>query len=330
MKILKNDKLWIAVCSVICIGLIIGVSQIIQLNQTRVHHVILIPKGNAISEFWMTLVDGAEMAANEYEIELDIYAPDLETDIEAQKDIIRSSIQENPDAIVVAPSSFSETTDVLQEVVDAGIHLILMDSIIDEDIAEGVVATDNFLAGEELGQYARSLLNKSDDDDVQIGIIGHVEGASTAIDRENGVRSGLGEYEGEIEEVVFCDSSYDKAEQLMKEMVEQYPELDLVIGLNENAAVGAARAIKELEISQEVMLLGFDSSLEEVMLMEEGIFEAIIIQKPFNMGYLSVQSAKNIIMGDGMDKEIDSGSKLITPNNLYEEENQRLLFPINP
>lgn len=43
--------------------------------------------------------------------------------------------------------------------------------------------------------------------------------------------------------MVFCDSNYDKAYQLMLQILAEHPDVDVVVGLNEYSAVGAARAI---------------------------------------------------------------------------------------
>ncbi len=51
------------------------------------------------------------------------------------------------------------------------------------------------------------------------------------------------------------------------------------------------------------------------------------MQKPFNMGYLGVEKAVQLLEGVQTERNIDSGSKLITQENMYTDENQKLLFP---
>ena len=243
--------------------------------------------------------------------------------MEGQIKCIKESIEKMPDAMLVAPCSYSEMSKALQDVVDSGIKLILIDSVIDRDIAQGVVATDNYLAGRELGEFTRGLLSENS----QIGIVAHVKGASTAIERENGMREGLGDYEKQVMDVVFCGSSYEKAYSLTVDMLNKYPEMGVIMGTNEYAAVGAARAVKDLGLAGRVKVVGFDNSIEEIQLLEEGVFQGIIIQKPFNIGYLGVEQAVNVLNGKKADKNVDSGCKMITKENMYEEENQRLLYP---
>lgn len=295
-----------------------------QDQDQKVYKIILIPK--TIDEkngFWTSLIAGAELGAEEFKSDIEIVGGKSETDVEGQIKCIKESIEKMPDAMLVAPCSYSEMSEALQDVVDSGIKLILIDSVIDRDIAQGVVATDNYLAGRELGEFTRGLLSENS----QIGIVAHVKGASTAIERENGMREGLGDYEKQVMDVVFCGSSYEKAYSLTVDMLNKYPEMGVIMGTNEYAAVGAARAVKDLGLAGRVKVVGFDNSIEEIQLLEEGVFQGIIIQKPFNIGYLGVEQAVNVLDGKKADKNVDSGCKMITKENMYEEENQRLLYP---
>lgn len=213
--------------------------------------------------------------------------------------------------------SYSESAAI-----NAGIKVILVDSVIDKEIANGVVATDNFKAGKELGTFAKTILKP----DSKIGVVAHVKGSSTATEREDGIREGLGEDQNRIQDIVYCNSSYDLASDLTEKMLKERPEIDVVIGTNEYSAVGAARGVKKMGMEDQVKVVGFDNSVEQIQLLEAGVFQGIVIQKPFNIGYLGVEQAVKAIEGYPMEYNLDSGCKLITKENMYEEENQRLLY----
>lgn len=288
------------------------------------YHLIFIPKTiDPANGFWTSLIEGAELGAEELGAKLEVYGADAEQDVEKQNQLIRKCIEKHPDAMLVAPADYSQTTEALREVKENGIKLILLDSKIDQKIEDASVCTDNYLAGKELGEYATHYLTE----DSVIGIIAHVQGTSTATEREEGIRLGLGNYEDQVVSVVFCNSSYQKAYDLTKQMIEENPDIDMLIGTNEYSAVGAARAVCDLGLKNQIKMVGFDSSIEEIQYLEAGIFHAIVVQKPFNMGYLGVEQAINILSNREVHNNVDSGSKLITPENLYEEETQRLLYP---
>ena len=109
-------------------------------------------------------------------------------------------------------------------------------------------------------------------------------------------------------------------------MLKERPEIDVVIGTNEYSAVGAARGVKKMGMEDQVKVVGFDNSVEQIQLLEAGVFQGIVIQKSFNIGYLGVEQAVKAIEGYPMEYNLDSGCKLITKENMYEEENQRLLY----
>lgn len=275
------------------------------------------------NEFWMALISGAKMSAKEYNVNLTVVAPSYEADYKEQNQLIKEAIEKRPDAILLSPSSYTETVDMSEEIKNNGIKLVLIDSTIDSNVADSIVSTGNYAAGEKMGNYMRTLINN----DTKIAVVSHVKGSSTAIERESGLRNGLGKYEDKIIDVVFCESKYDKAYNLTKQLIEEHPDIDMIAALNEYSSVGSAKAVKELGLEKEVIIIGFDNSIEEVKLLEEGIINGIVIQKPFNMGYFGVEQAVKVVKGEKYVEFLDCGSELITKEFMYTDENQKMLFP---
>lgn len=323
---MKKYKITIPIIIVSVCVVISGIYKIVSvsLKPEEPVRIIYIPKIiDDTNEFWSALIGGAQMAAREYQVELKVIAPDSEEDYVRQNELITWAVGQKPDAIALSPADYSESTKKAKEIVENNIKLVFIDSIVNEEVQDALVATDNYLAGVKMGEYMKSFIT----DNTEIAIVGHVKTASTAIEREKGLRSGLGDDEDKIVDVVFCDSEFDKAYNLTMELLKEYPRLTMIAGLNEYSSVGAARAIKKLGLSGKVKVIGFDSSIEEIKLLEEEVFQGIIIQKSFNMGYLGIEEAVKLVKGKKVEKNVDSGSQLITKNNMYTEENQKLLFP---
>lgn len=293
---------------------------------TKTYSLIYIPKVvDDSNDFWTALILGTEMAASEYNCEIEVTAPEVENDVERQNTLLKEAIEKQPDAILFSPSSFSESDELLREAKEKGIHITFIDSYTDEDIQDITVATDNLEAGEQLGKFAATLL----DEDDQIAIVAHVKGVSTAVEREEGFRKGLGDLADNILEVVYCDSNYDKSTKLTEELLEKYPDLKMIAGMNEYSSVGAARAVKEKADDGSVMVVGIDSSQEAVQLMEHGVFQGIVVQKAFKMGYEGVRETIKMLRGDSYETNLNSGNELVTPENMYSSEIEKLLFPFN-
>lgn len=264
------------------------------------------------------------MAANEYDVDLTILAPDSEQDFEAQVRYIDEAIAMNPNAIILSPSSKSEITEAANRIVVAGIRLVLIDSELDQNLQSIVIETGQCGCRTENG--GNFILTHLPENPV-IGVVSHVKSSSTAQERYQGLCEGLGDEKEHIVGTVYCDSNYEKAYNRTKALLEEHPDINILVGLNEYSAIGAGKAVRDLGLSDSILMVGFDSSIEEVQMLEEGVFNAIIVQKPFNMGYLGVENTVLLLRGEILPEMVDSGSELITKENMYTDENQKFLFP---
>ena len=323
-----KKKKWLSICLVIC--LIGGIGGAAWYRQKKIEErrmsLVYIPKvEDSTNDFWKALILGTKMAAKEYNADIEIKAPTEENDIERQNELLKEAISEEPDAILFSPSSFTESNDLLKEAKEKGIRISFIDSYTEEKVQNLTVATDNLEAGEKLGKFAATLLDPDD----QIAIVAHVKGVSTAVEREEGFRKGLGDLAKNIVEVVYCDSQYEKSRKLTQELMEKYPNLKMVAGMNEYSSVGAARAVKAAGAKDRIQVVGVDSSQEAVQLMENGVFKGLVVQKAFKMGYIGVKETILMLRGKSYEKDVNSGCELGTPDNMYDSEIEKLLFPFN-
>lgn len=297
-----------------------------SLEKPKPYYMICIPKVlDDSSDFWRVLVEGVQMAALEYEVKLEFMAPEKEEDFKTQNTLIEEAIKRKPDVILLAAADYERTYDAAKEIKDTGIKLVIIDSGMKQEIADITVATDNIQAGIRVGAVTKKLVQK----DGKIGVISFVKNSKTAMDREEGLKIGLSDDSNKIEAIYYCDSNYDKAYDSTVELLTDYPDISVLVGLNQYSAVGAARAIKDMAMDTKVKLVGIDSSMEQIQYLEEGIFEAIVVQKPFNIGYLGVEKALKLLNGDYVPKQLDSGCALITKDNMFIGMNQKLIFPFN-
>ena len=293
-------------------------------TQTRECSLIYIPKiRDDTNDFWSSLISGCKMAAEEYGSKLEIMAPDKEENIEEQNRLLKAAIEKEPDAILFSPSSMSASDKLLKEAKEKGIRITYIDSYTDEELQDLTVATDNVEAGRRLGEYARTLLDK----DSRLAIVSHVKGVSTAVEREQGFREGLGDYAKNIVDVVYCNSLFEKSYELTNELMEKYPDLEMIAGMNEYSAVGVGRAVSDAGAKDRIAVVGVDCSQEAINLMEMGVYKGIIVQKAFRMGYMGVEETIHMLNGDAVAKNIDSGCELVTPDNMYDSDIERLIFP---
>jgi ribose transport system substrate-binding protein len=277
------------------------------------------------SEFWEVVKTGMQVAANEFGIHLDIRGPWAESDVDGQIGIVEDILKnEPPTVLILAAADYIRLTPLVEAAVSAGIKVITMDSGVDSPLPRTFVATDNIDGGRKVANEMIRILEPGR----KLVVINHVRGTTTAIDRERGVREVL-EKDGRYPVIGtwFTDNFADRAYTVTTEILEKYPDLGGILTMNEISTIGAAQALLESGSAGKVRLVGFDNPLGRINLIEEGIIAAVIIQKPFNMGYLAVRAARDAAENRDLPPFIDTGSVLIRLENLYEPENQKLLFP---
>ncbi|MCR8645550.1 substrate-binding domain-containing protein [Paenibacillus sp. N1-5-1-14] len=294
-----------------------------QLNSSK-DTILFIPKTIDKSvEFWQVLNQGVMAAAKEYGMDVKVTGTTTETDIAGQIKLLEQAIQQKPNSIILAATDYNRIVPVANKIIASGIDLITVDSGLNGGVSESFIATNNYAAGRKAGEAMKSAIQSNS----TLAIISFVKGSATAMERERGVRDSLSEQSDlKVTDTYYSDGSQERAYQLTVALMNN-PSIDGIIGLNEPSTVGAAKAIKDLQGQSRVKLIGFDSSMDELAFLEEGILQAIVIQKPFSMGYLAVQTARRVLQGEKVSSLIDTGSEVITTANMYTMENQKLLFP---
>lgn len=314
-------KLGLFILAIITIVLLLSTGRTLGAGDTV--KVVLIPKVyDETNDFWTDMVSGAESAAKEYQVDLTILAPDVENDVEQQKDYIERAIKMKPDIIALSPILYTGMTDTVQKVIDAGIPLVLIDSKLDEEIEVSYIGTDNIEAGKKAGKKVLEYMQ----DDTKIAVMSHVKAASTAIEREKGLRQGLGKEEDRIQTVLYSNSNYQSAYDQTVELLKERQDINFMVGLNLYSTVGVARAVKDLNLQDRVHVVGLDNDVEGIQYMETGIIDALVVQKPYHMGYFGIKTAAEAARKQKVDSVIYCDTEVVTIDNIYSKENEKLLF----
>ena len=276
-------------------------------------------------EFWQIVRAGIGEAATEYDIEPAIVGPRWERDIDRQIEIFANVIDQSPDAILLAASDYNRLVPLAERAAEEGITIVTLDSALNSDVPVSFVATDNVEAGMKAGREIDALVA----DDRPIAIVSHIPEVATAIDREQGVRRALEQRDPElILGTFFSENEPERAYGITQELVAQYPDLGGIVALNENSTVGVGRALRDLGVYEQVRLVGFDNSREEIQFLEQGVIHALVVQRPFNMGYLGIRTVVQALRGRDVEPVIHTDSVLVRRDEIFTEENQKLLFPI--
>lgn len=120
------------------------------------------------------------------------------------------------------------------------------------------------------------------------------------------------------------DTAYKTAQNLLARYGKQ---TDGVFASNESNTRGLRLALKDANLLHKVKFIGFDATPDLVTALKAGEINGLVVQNPFKMGYEGVETAVSAIKGTKIDKNIDTGVAVITPENVNAPAMQEFLNP---
>jgi len=326
MNLRKRSSLAILLLILTALLIVYGIDTLRMGNERDKKIAVVLKTTDLRSEYWRTVREGMELAAKEFDVQIEITGPLSEADAEGQIRMIGEALAKNPDAVVLGATDPDRLEAAALEIKRSGAMLILIDADVPGSHAANLIATDHEEAGRVAG---RSMVSPWDKGPFRVAALGERLNTAVQTDRLQGLESAFAgmpevDYLGMYEIGSAEDDAYERTLQLL----DQFSEIEGIVGLNERATVGAAKAIKERNLAGRVKLVSFDSSIYEIKLLEEGTLQATVVQKPFNMGYLSIETAVKSLQGVKMGPRMNIEAQVITKDNLYTQGNQELLFPL--
>ncbi len=273
------------------------------------------------SGFWQKVIEGGEgFDADNENVNVTVYGPASEADVDEQISILENVITSGPDAIVIASNAGEGAVAALTEATEKGIVVMTVDTSIPTDVVTTHLATDNVLGGELAAQAMVDQMNAAGIPlKGKVAIVAAVAGVQTIVDRDGGFIDKMAEIAPDIEVLtpVYVDNEIEKALSETEQIITR--EGDDLVGIyadNNHTGDGVGRAIKQAGLQDSVIVVAFDDDQEELDFLKEGVIKALIIQDQYNMGYSGVGYAIRAIQGESLPKFVDTGVKVTTAADL--------------
>jgi ribose transport system substrate-binding protein len=273
------------------------------------------------SSYWQVVSKGATAAAKELGINITFNGPAAETEVNEQVSLVENAINRKVKAIVLAPSDPSALASVAKRVKSAKIALVGIDSTLN-------APTDSFLTTNnvEAGRKAAEELIKRAGTEGKVALMLYVAGAGSCVDRAKGFTEVIkAKTKMTIVGPYYSDSDAAKALNQMTDVLSSNPDLKAVFAANEPTAIGVGRAIEEKGKAKKIVAIGFDGAPKLQEFVKKGVLQAIMVQSPFNMGYLGVKTAYDKSKGKKVASNIDTGVFAVTTENINSAEAQKAL-----
>ncbi len=254
--------------------------------------------------FFVKMKEGATAKANELGIELKSYAGKIDGDHESQVAAIESCIADGAKGILITASDTKAIVGAVKQARDAGILVIALDTPLEPiDAADATFATDNFKAGELIGQWAAATLGDAAKD-AKIAMLDlAVSQPSVGVLRDQGFLTGFGIDVKDVSKwgdeddprIVGNDVTAGNEEggrKAMENLLTKDPMINVVYTINEPAAAGAYEALKAVGRESDVLIVSVDGGCPGVQNVKEGVIGATSQQYPLLMASLGIEAIK--------------------------------------
>ncbi len=263
--------------------------------------------GDPRSAYWQLATEGARRAASEAGIELIVRPPQSETDVDGQQTIVAELVDDDIDAIVLAPTSSQLLAAVVEDAADAGVAIVVLDTPLNSPAVRTFVGVDNLGAAERSGAWVARRIG----DGASVALLLGSPGQQNAIERRDGVLLGL--RDADISVIGVETAHWDRATayRISLEWLQRFDELDAIVASNDEMALGALRAADELS-RDDLVVTGYDASPAAREAIADGALAATVDQAPGEQGSLAVRAAIGILEGQPVPAVLRLEAPLVT------------------
>lgn len=277
-------------------------------------------------DFWETVRLGAQCAASKQRgVEVQWDGVTQETDVSGQQNLLQNLITQRVDGLVYAATDAKVLSNVTRSALESGTTVVNIDSGTQPQPEQvPVYATDNVAAAEMATQYLADQLGGRG----KVAFIPFQPGTATNDTRTEGFMNGLRANPGlQLVAQQSSDSDYNQALQVTQDILTANPDLDGIYAANEPSVLGAAEAVRQAGKAGQITIVGWDTASAEIEGIREGVISAVVAQNPFGMGFAGVNAAVQEIRTGKPAPGGDTGSQLITRDNVDSPEVESLLNP---
>lgn len=287
--------------------------------------IAVIPKGTTHAH-WKSVEAGAEQAGKEFGVEIAWKGPLTENDRAQQIAIVEQFASNGVSGIIVAPLDDVALLRPVQGAVSKGVPVLIIDSALKGEVGKDFVSyvgTNNKKGGEMAGEELARLLGGKG----KVVLLRYMEGSASTMEREAGFLEVIKQHP-DIHLLVenrYGGATASEAQTSAMNLMDQIREADGIFCSNESLTFGMLLALRQNNLAGKAKFVGFDSSAPLVEALKKGEIQALVAQNPRKMGYEAVKAMVAHLNGQKVPESIDSGVRLLTPENLETPEVKELL-----
>ena len=234
--------------------------------------------------------------------------------LNAQRQIeqIEGMLEKGIDVLILTPVNADGLKEVLTKAHAQGVKIIVVDSdIADAELADCTIVSDNYRAGQLVGEYMLRTRKKAD-----VVLMTH-ETATSGRQRVQGFLDTI-RANKEIRVVgrISCEGQLEIALPGMEDYIEMGTPFNCVFCLNDPASLGAVAALDNHGLLESVDVYGVDGSPDAKQLIYEGKIKASAAQFPSRIGDEAANAIYDLLEGREVEKYISVPVELVTKDNV--------------
>jgi len=257
--------------------------------------------GTSGSPFYEAMACGAKAEAEKLGLTLEVSAA-AQFAADAQVPVVNAVTASKPAVAAVVPTDAQALQAPLESLVQTGAKLITVDqTLADPSIVDSAIVTDNVEGGKMAAQEINTLIGGQG----KVLVVTQPPGSTAQDQRVEGFETELATYPGiEYLGPQYASNDPQKVSQIITATLSAHPDLAAVFATNDQGAIGAITGLQQANKTGEVKLVAYDAATAEVDGLKNGAIQALIAQNPNEEGVVAMQTAKALIDGEEVEKDI--------------------------
>jgi len=298
------------------VGLLAGAADAAERKVTYI-------QGLTGNPFYTTVTCGGAAAAKKLGVQFSAQGP-RQFDPALQTRVLNAVMAAHPDAIMISVDDPVAMVPALLQAKEQGIKIVTIDGDTNRsDLAVTNIESDNIKGGMLAGQRMGELLGGKG----EVMALSNAPGVDVGSERLDGFKEAMKQFPG----ITFLGIQYSanqtaKAAALVSSTVAAHPHLAGVFAITTNNTEGAVTGVREARGTGRIRVVGFDTSDPIVDDIRKGFVDADVVQYPYGVGEIGLQSAVAALDGKPVERQIRTPFILATPKNIDTPEVQHFVY----
>ena len=283
--------------------------------------------GQTSDPFYTPMACGATAEGKKLGVDVTIQGP-TSWGVSNETPIVNAVVSAHPSAMVVVPNDSKAMIPPIQAAANAGIKVVLADTTLDDtSFVVSQVSSDNVALGVASADALANLVGKQG----KVFVLGVNPGVSTIDGRYQGFKQEMAaKYPNiTVTDALIGGTSSNQTAAIVSAEISKYPDTVGIMTTADGVATDAISALKQADLVGKVKIVSFDASPEEVQQLQSNQVQALIAQKPYDIGVNAVDQAVAAVKGQSTTKVVATGAVIITAQNLTDATTQAALYKLS-